>query len=133
MDYFLERGVEKSELLKAIVQFPELLNYSLMGHIFPKAHFFQTELKVSQSHFAQVFVKHPWVLGLNLESEIRHTVQWLMDFGASKEVLADVIMKFPSILGYSVENNFKPKLDYFVHYLGPFFSSRQHQRTQMCI
>lgn len=118
VQYFLDRGVEKEELNAIIIHFPEMLNYSLLGHIIPKAHFFETELDIPQEQFAKTFVKQPWILGLNLESDIRHTVQWLMDFGASKTALRDIILQFPGILGYSIENTFKPKIDYFVHYLG---------------
>lgn len=121
VDYFLNNGVSKSDIKEAVLEFPELLNYSLMGHILPKAHFFETELEIPQSQFAKAFIKNGWALGLNLESDIRHTVQWLLDFGASKKVLGSVILKFPSILGFSIENNFKPKIDYFIHYIGHTF------------
>lgn len=116
--FFLDRDVPKSDVIDAIKKFPELLQYSLIGHILPKAHYFETELDISEKKFAQVFIKHGWVLGLNLDGDIRHTVQWLMDCGASKSTLGQIITKFPGIFGYSVENSFKPKLDYFVHYLG---------------
>ena len=123
VDYFLDRGVSKEDLVVSIQYYPELLNLSLMGHIMPKAHYFQTELGISDKTFAQVFVKHSWVLRLNMESGVRHTVQWLRDFGATKKTLGQLILKFPPILGYSVENNLKPKLDYFIHYLGPMHPS----------
>jgi len=122
----------KQEVKEAILNLAEMLNYSLLGHIVPKSHFFEVELGVSQEKFAQVFIKHPWVLGLSLESEIRHSVQWLMDFGADKDALADLLLKFPLVLGYSIENNFKPKIDYFTNYLGtrrfPHISPREMSR-----
>ena len=132
VNYFLDGGVSKEDFAASIMHYPELLNLSLMGHIMPKAHYFQTELGIRKETFARVFVKHGWVLKLNLESDVRHTVQWLLDFGASKSSLGKLILKFPPILGYSVENNLKPKLDYFIHYLGPMHPSRALYEGDRC-
>ncbi|PKU71569.1 transcription termination factor MTEF1, chloroplastic [Dendrobium catenatum] len=60
----------------------------------------------------------PVLLVSSVENTLMPKLQHLMGLGLSREEAVGMVLRCPSLFTFSIENNFKPKYDYFVNEMG---------------
>ncbi|CAN0883715.1 Transcription termination factor MTERF6, chloroplastic/mitochondrial [Linum grandiflorum] len=60
----------------------------------------------------RVIVKHPFIMGYNIEKRLRPTCEFLRSVGLSAADLQTVVLKFPEVVCRDVEKTLKPNYAY---------------------
>lgn len=128
VDDLLELGIPTPKIAKMVVSFPPLLTISReKREIVVKC---LEDLGVSIDRVGRCISLHPQLLGLNVESKILPTVQFLVsEGGVPHSCLNRIISSVPSVLGFSVKQNLEPKFQYLRNEL---HMSREKAGAMVC-
>eukprot|EP00956_Cyclotella_meneghiniana_P044431 scaffold318073_cov76-Cyclotella_meneghiniana.AAC.3 len=104
---------------KVVCTYPQFFSHSLEKTLLPKIHFFcdkETDglLQLKKSELSQVVAKFPptlWLSNENMNEKLNYLTESLeLD---SNELRA-IILTYPQVLGLSLQNNLKPKMEFFL-------------------
>ncbi|KAL7471351.1 hypothetical protein ACHAXS_011665 [Conticribra weissflogii] len=109
-----------------VVSYPKLFSHSLEKTLLPKVNFLrgldgrerekeERCLALSKSEVSQVVAKFPptlWLSEENLTSKLEFLSESL---DLDQKELRALVVSYPQILGLSVENNLRPKMEFFLH------------------
>ncbi|CAL1165658.1 unnamed protein product [Cladocopium goreaui] len=111
--WFLDLGLTKSQIAKAVSTCPQVLGYSIDQNLKPTVQWF-LDLGLTESQIAKAASTCPQILGYSIEQNLKPTVQWFLDLGLTKSQIAKAVSTCPYILGYSIEQNLKPTVQWFL-------------------
>ena len=113
-------GIENWKAWKKVVcTYPQFFSHSLKKTLLPKIHFFCDEendgsLQLKKSELSQIVSKFPptlWLSNENLNEKFKFLTESLeLD---SNELRA-IVLTYPQVLGLSLQNNLKPKMEFFL-------------------
>ena len=106
--WFLDLGLTKSQIAKAVSTCPQVLGYSIDQNLKPTVQWF-LDLGLTESQIAKAASTCPQILGYSIEQNLQLTFGWLQGFGVQKVKILKLLMGWPRLLGYSISNNFEPK------------------------
>ena len=103
---------------KIVCSYPQFFSHSLEKTLLPKLKFFcdknHSSLRLLKSELSQVVAKFPPTLWLSDENLI-DKIDYLLDsLDLSSEELRGIVVAYPQLLGLSLENNLKPKIQFFL-------------------
>ena len=115
---------EKEALIKTrvktiILQYPNLLAFSIENNIKPTILFLRKDVGLSLIQIGKVVWRFPDLLGLSIEKNLRPKIQYLQKSLniTSKSTLATIVARDPRILGFNILQNFPEKLKFFINEL----------------
>lgn len=90
---------------------PRLLVSSVRDQLKPAFHYVQ---RLGFRDLAALAYQDPVLLVSSVEKTLIPKMDYLAGMGFSKEEVKGMVLRCPALFTFSVENNFKPKLEYFV-------------------
>ena len=111
--WFSHLGLSKSQVVKAVATFPQILGLSIEQNLQPSVQWF-LELGMTKNQVAKAVARHPALLSYSIQENLKPTAQWFLDLGLTKSQVAKAVATFPHILGFSVEQNLKPTVEWFL-------------------
>mmetsp|Transcript_36233 Transcript_36233/g.42048 ORF Transcript_36233/g.42048 Transcript_36233/m.42048 type:complete len:276 (+) Transcript_36233:70-897(+) len=110
------------QIQRMLRRYPQLLQYSIENKLKPKMLFLCTELDIDNSSddFAKIIASFPTILWLT-EPTIMAKIDFLrseLRLDTDNYELEEIVLAMPSILGLSLENNLKPKFEFFTQSVG---------------
>ena len=106
---------------RVVYSYPSIFSYSTERTLSPKLNFLcgndagnVRSLGLSRSELSQVVSKFPPTLWLS-EDNLRFKLDFLVEsLGLEGSDLRTIIVSYPQVLGLSLQNNLKPKVDFFL-------------------
>lgn len=118
-------GLNRSEMSQVVARFPPTLWLS-EGNLQSKLDFLSDLLDLTGSELRTIIVSYPQMLGLSVESNLKHKMDFFLDAsaysgnftntqhsincGLSKAQLKEFVLYQPALLAYSLENRLKPRI-----------------------
>ncbi|CAI9096576.1 OLC1v1032757C1 [Oldenlandia corymbosa var. corymbosa] len=99
------------DIHKSLIRCPRLLICSVENQLKPALKFLQ-ELGFVGSN--RITCQTTVLLVSNVDQTLIPKVEFLMGLGFDYEEVSNMVLRSPGLLTFSIENNFKPKLDYFL-------------------
>ncbi|KAL5577315.1 hypothetical protein UlMin_019014 [Ulmus minor] len=116
---------------------PKILTSSVNSDLNPVFNFLSQELKVPESKFRKIINNCPRLLASSAKDQLKpalfylqrlgfkdlealayHDAVLLVSNGFSKEEAVGMVLGCPALFTFSVENNYKPKFEYFAGEMG---------------
>ena len=107
LQWLMDLGLTRSQLVKAVIRFPSVLGLSVKQNLNPTVQWF-LDFGLTQRQIAKAVSIHPQILGLGIKQNLKPTVQWFLDLGLTKSQVAKAVAIHPQILSYSIQQNLKP-------------------------
>jgi len=107
----LRNKIGTNDLSKVISAYPGVLLLDASEQVLPVASYLMDELGIFQDDLARVLQLYPALLGMPI-SEMKETVDFIMEQGIEKENLASMFRSFPSLLTLSIEEDMKPVVQF---------------------
>eukprot|EP01018_Ginkgo_biloba_P012127 Gb_32119 [translate_table: standard] len=128
VEFLRSIGVRSQHLPSVLGIWPQLFSYhcdslSLVVE-------YLTSIGLSQKEIVAIIVKHPYVLGQNVELELKKTVNFIEGIGSSLKDVKTLLVRHPILLLQDVEVKLGPLVDYLVsagiqkNHIGPLFVRR---------
>ncbi|XP_050230539.1 transcription termination factor MTEF1, chloroplastic [Mercurialis annua] len=106
-----EAGVNGSDLRRVINRRPRLLLSSVKQRLRPTLYFIQS-IGIEEVN------KHTYLLSCSVEDKLIPRIQYFEKIGFEYKEAVSMFRRFPPLFNYSVNDNFEPKLNYFVVEMG---------------
>ncbi|CAN6484524.1 unnamed protein product [Victoria cruziana] len=115
-DFLLnEVGIPWSQLRKALTRCPRLLVSSVADQLRPTFYFLQRFGFVG-TH--AISCQTTLLLVSSVENTLIPKIEFLQGLGFSYRQVVKMVLRSPGLLTFSIENNFKPKFQFFVNEMG---------------
>ena len=99
MQWFLDLGLTKSQFVKAVATFPQILGYSLDQTLKPTVQWL-LDLGLTKSQVAKAVATFPQILGYSIDANLKRKVKLLQSFLSPRGVV-ELIAQCPRIFSYS--------------------------------
>ena len=96
---------------------PQLLGLDPETQIMPMVDFLEKDLSLPRSDLIKVLRAFPALLALDVEADVLPVIRFLSDEVGIRDV-AKFIARLPPVLGYKIDEDLRPKYDYFHDRLG---------------
>lgn len=111
-DFLLnEVGIAYYGVGKSIVRCPRLLACSVEDQLKPTFEFLKKLGFVGPN---SITCQNTVLLVSNVDNTLAPKIEYLMSLGFEYEDVAEMILRSPGLLTFSIENNYKPKAEYFL-------------------
>lgn len=104
-------NVPEHNFRKVINKCPRLLISSVKNQLKPALFYLK---RLGFHDFENLAYHDPILLVSNVENTLIPKLEYLKELGFSKEEVIGMVLRCPALFTFSIENNFKPKMDYFV-------------------
>ncbi|XP_074269596.1 transcription termination factor MTEF1, chloroplastic [Silene latifolia] len=108
---YYDLGVPERSFRKVVNKCPRLLICNVGNQLKP-AFFYLKRLGFKD--FVSLANNDPVLLVSNVEKVLIPKLEYLINLGFSRDEAIGMVLRCPSLFTFSIENNFKPKLEYFV-------------------
>ncbi|KAJ0028045.1 hypothetical protein Pint_36133 [Pistacia integerrima] len=106
-----EAKVNGSDLNRVINRRPRLLLCSVKSRLRPTLYFLQS-IGIAEVN------KHTYLLSCSVEEKLIPRLDYFQKIGFSRRETTAMFRRFPQLFNYSVQENYEPKLNYFVVEMG---------------
>ncbi|KAK9707000.1 hypothetical protein RND81_07G166700 [Saponaria officinalis] len=108
---FYELGVPERSFRKVINRCPRLLTSSVSHQLKPALLYLK---RLGFRDFEALANTEPVLFVSNVEKVLITKLEYLINLGFSRDEAIGMVLRCPSLFTFSIENNFEPKLKYFV-------------------
>lgn len=111
LDFLLnEVGIPYPDVKKSIVRCPRLLVCSVDDQLKPALEFLK---KLGFVGPKKITCQNTVLLVSNVDYTLAPKIDFLMGLGFEYDDVSNMVLRSPGLLTFSIENNFKPKTEYF--------------------
>ncbi|KAK4254578.1 hypothetical protein QN277_009940 [Acacia crassicarpa] len=100
---------------RVINKCPRLLTSSVKDQLKPALFYLQ---RLGFKDLSALAYQDSVLLVSNVERTLIPKLKFLVNLGFSKEETRDMVLRCPALLTFSIDNNFQPKLEFFVEVMG---------------
>ncbi|KAK9064578.1 hypothetical protein SSX86_015960 [Deinandra increscens subsp. villosa] len=104
-------GLQFYEIRKSILRCPRLLICSVEDQLKPTLWFLR---KLGFVGHSRITSQTTMLLVSNVKCTLMPKLDYLMGLGFEYEEVVNMVLRSPGLLTFSIENNFKPKVEYFL-------------------
>ena len=115
MQWLLDIGLSKAQIVKATVKRPGLLDYSVEDKMNPTLQWL-LNMGLTKAQVGKVIAHVPQILSLSIDQNLVPRVQWLFNMGLSNAQVAKAVARHPQILSCRSEQNLKPKTQWLLNF-----------------
>ncbi|KAI3825077.1 hypothetical protein L1987_06553 [Smallanthus sonchifolius] len=105
-------GLQFYDVRKSIIRCPRLLICSVEDQLKPTLWFLKKLGFVGPNRITS---QTTMLLVSNVRTTLMPKLEYLMGLGFENEEVVNMVLRSPGLLTFSIENNFKPKFDYFLN------------------
>ncbi|CAK9136326.1 unnamed protein product [Ilex paraguariensis] len=116
-------SIERSALGRIFDMYPQLLNSDPYSDLYPIFDFLLNDVHIPFPDIRKSIIRCPRLLICSAEillvSSVEGTLMpkldYLMSLGLEYEEVVNMVLRSPGLLTFSIENNYRPKVEYFLN------------------